>query len=248
MSAFRRPVYFNPAASAISVEIAGKTNQDAKLIRRFHRQLPGYSQTGLVSLNDAARELGFGAVYLKDETSRLGLPSFKILGASWGSFRALAERLNLPLDTDLETLKNAAAAAAAAAGRNLVLYAATDGNHGRAVARMGTIFGIASQIHVPSTMHTTTVELIQSEGATVVASTGSYDDAVLEAQKASNQDPIGVLIQDFAFGDYNVIPQVSPITDLPSMPSSGLLCVSGVIMLIVLSLSSRSGLWMVTEQ
>ena len=208
MSASRRSVYFNPAASAIPAELVDKTDQVGELARRFHKQLPGYCLTSLVHLDDVARDLGVGAVCLKDETSRFGLPSFKILGASWGSFRALTQRLNLPLDTDLNTLRNAAAAAAASAGRKLVLYAATDGNHGRAVARMGAIFGITSQIHVPSAIHATTIELIRSEGATVVSCTGSYDEAVREAQKASEQDPIGILIQDFAFGDYNVIPQV----------------------------------------
>ena len=242
MSTFRRPVYFNPAASAISVEIADQAEQVTELARRFHRQIPGYSPTSLVSLDDAARELGLGAVYLKDETSRLELPSFKILGASWGSFRALAERLDLPLDTNLETLKNAAATAAAAAGRNIVLYAATDGNHGRAVARMGAIFGISSQIHVPSTMHAATIELIQSEGATVVTSTGSYDDTVLEAQKASNQDTTGILIQDFAFGDYNVIPQVSPTPNLQCVLLSVLVCYGEPLMLTSFSLLLRSGL------
>lgn len=210
MSAYRRSVYFNPAALAIPAELADTTDQVTGLARHFHAQLPGYSQTNLVYLDDVARELGVGAVCLKDETSRFGLPSFKVLGASWGSFRALIQRLNLPLDTDLDTLKNTAAAAEAAAGRKFVLYAATDGNHGRAVARMGTVFGIASQIHVPSTMHAATIELIRSEGTTVVPRDGSYDDAVLEAQKASEQDPFGILIQDFAFGDYTAIPQVRP--------------------------------------
>ncbi len=30
---------------------------------------------------------------MKDESSRLGLPAFKMLGASWASYRSLIERL-----------------------------------------------------------------------------------------------------------------------------------------------------------
>ncbi len=37
--------------------------------------------------------LGVGKVFVKDESSRLGLPAFKVLGASWAVYRALEERL-----------------------------------------------------------------------------------------------------------------------------------------------------------
>lgn len=200
MSTWRRPTYFNPDASAAAAGVADQ----ADLAGQFHKQLPGYKPTSLVKLDDIASELGVGSVYLKDETSRFGLPSFKILGASWGSFRALAQRLNIPLDVEIETLKKAIEAEPG----SLTLYAATDGNHGRAVARMGASFNISSQIHVPSTMNQETIELVRSEGATVVISTGSYDKAVLEAQKASEHTN-GILIQDFAFGDYDLVPQAS---------------------------------------
>ena len=36
--------------------------------------------------------LGVGEVLLKDESSRLGLPAFKILGASWAIYRSLEAR------------------------------------------------------------------------------------------------------------------------------------------------------------
>ena len=199
MPVARRPVHFNPSAKTwISPPSTSPT-----LVDNFHRQLPSYKPTPLISLTFVARELNVGEVHLKDESNRFGLPSFKILGASWGTFRAIAQKLNLPLDTDLETLKKAAAS------HQIRLYTATDGNHGRAVARMGAILSIAAEIHVPSTMDTATSELIQSEGATVVISDGTYDEAILEAQAASNRKG-GIFIQDFAFAGYEDIPQVSP--------------------------------------
>jgi threonine dehydratase len=57
-------------------------------------------------------------------------------------------------------------------------------------------------------MNASTIQFIESEGAMVVRSTGTYDDAVLEAQTASERQG-GILIQDFAFGDYEDVPQVS---------------------------------------
>ena len=50
---------------------------------RFHRSLPLYEETKLVSLQTAARELGVKAIYLKDESTRFGLKAFKGLGGSY---------------------------------------------------------------------------------------------------------------------------------------------------------------------
>ena len=49
----------------------------------FHRSLPGYAPTPLHAAPDLARAWGVGEVWLKDETERLGLPAFKVMGASW---------------------------------------------------------------------------------------------------------------------------------------------------------------------
>ncbi|KAI0010801.1 acetylornithine deacetylase [Xylariaceae sp. FL0662B] len=196
MADSRRPVYFNPSAKSWTAP----PSECADLVARFHQQLPNYRPTRLVCLDELSQEAGVGRVLLKDESSRFGLPSFKILGASWGTFRALARELALPLDVDIATMKQALTA------RLITLYAATDGNHGRAVARMGTILSIPVEIHVPARMDAVAIGLIQDEGATVVVSTGSYDIAVMEADDAARRNG-GVLIQDFAFGTYEEIPK-----------------------------------------
>src|ERR1700744_5508391 len=48
----------------------------------FHRSLPCYSPTPLVAIPELPAELGVGRLLVKDESSRLGLPAFKVLGAS----------------------------------------------------------------------------------------------------------------------------------------------------------------------
>lgn len=197
MSDLRRGVRFNDHWQSWTSGPESSIDQ----VRKFHRSLPAYEQTPLVKLDDLAQELGVRTIYLKDEGHRFGLPSFKILGASWGTFRAIASRLALPLDCGLETVKRSLR------DSNITLYAATDGNHGRAVARMGYWLGLPVEIHVPAGMHAATIQLIESEGANVVVSKGNYDDSILEAQAASRTEG-GMLIQDFAFGDYQETPQV----------------------------------------
>jgi threonine dehydratase len=198
MSATRRSIFFNDAWQSWN----SKPAPTLELVRAFHRSLPDYKQTPLVKLDNLADEIGVRAIYLKDESSRFGLPAFKVLGASWGTFRAITSRLNLPLDCDLDSIKRSLEE------RDLKLFAATDGNHGRAVARMGYWLGLPVAIYVPAGIHQSTIDLIESEGARVSRSTGNYDQAVLEAQAAADRED-GILVQDFAFGDYVDIPQVS---------------------------------------
>jgi diaminopropionate ammonia-lyase family len=199
MSETRRLVHFNPTAQSWT---ALPRSEDAHLVRGFHERLPGYRPTRLAYLEHIARETGVGAVYVKDESDRLGLPSFKILGASWGTFRSTVQRLRLPLNSAIEDVRIAAIAA------GLKLFAATDGNHGRAVARMGSVLGVTAQIHVPAGMHALTKQAIVDEGAEVVQSLGNYDQSIFEARDAAVEHPGGILVQDYAFDGYEELPQV----------------------------------------
>ena len=177
-----------------------KHGTDISLAQAFHKRLPGYQETSLVPLPDLAKELGVKAVFVKDESSRLGLPAFKILGASWGTFRAIAEQEGLPLDADLEEVSDAAKHS------GTVLFAATEGNHGRAVARMGKILGIPVHIFMSRFSDRETCRKIESEGANVTVTSGDYDDAVATAFAESRKVPTGLLIQDNAFEGYEQIP------------------------------------------
>lgn len=172
------------------------------MIKAFHEQLPGAQPTKLLTLDSLAKELGVKSVYLKDERSRYGLPAFKILGASWGAYRALALEVGLPLDAGIEALKKAMSS------HPVTLFTATDGNHGRAVARFASILGIPAEVHVPAGIHASVIQKIEAEGAKVISSTEDYDKTVMIAHCAA-QDAGGILVQDFAFDGYDEIPRVS---------------------------------------
>lgn len=152
-------------------------------------------------MDSLAAELGLGGIYIKDESSRFGLPSFKASGASWGCFRALISHLSLDFAT--ATLDQVASAAK---DRGCRLLAATDGNHGRAVAWMARSFGIESSIYVPHDLHPNFLRLIAAEGAEVVVVQGDYDFAVSTATSAAAASKNNILVQDTAFGGYEDIP------------------------------------------
>lgn len=151
--------------------------------RDFHRTLPGYAPTRLVDLPPLAEELGVGRVLVKDESSRLGLPAFKILGASWACRQAIGRSPGAALVT------------------------ATDGNHGRAVARMARELGTTATIFVPDVMLESTAALIASEGAEVVRVDGDYDEAVRTAAEHAAAAPGRALVQDTAWEGYEEVPQ-----------------------------------------
>ncbi|WP_171166975.1 diaminopropionate ammonia-lyase [Streptomyces sp. I05A-00742] len=156
--------------------------------REFHASLPAYAPTPLTELPALAGELGVGRVFVKDESSRLGLPAFKALGASWAVHRILAERTADGRGTDPVTL-----------------VTATDGNHGRALARMARLLGQRARVFVARGVHPAAAAAIASEGADVVRVAGSYDDAVRLAAEAAGA-PDAVLVQDTAWPGYERVP------------------------------------------
>src|SRR5579862_43939 len=95
---------------------------DPRIIE-FHRNLKHYKRTPLLDLPSISEALSVGRVLLKEESNRFRLPSFKILGASWATYRAIIEKFDLAESASLEDV------AFAAKSHSVSLIAATDGNH-----------------------------------------------------------------------------------------------------------------------
>ena len=202
------PIYTSSTASSYTYNPSTDSPPSTSQIQSFHASLPDFSSTPLTPLPSLAKDLGLGRVYVKNESSRLGLPAFKILGASWGTFSALCSLYNLSLTSSIEDVGQVARE------KGVVLFAATDGNHGRAVARMAKILGVKARIFVPYFTDRGTRERIGSEGAEVVGVEGDYDAAVAETARvceeltrSGKEEGLGVHIQDNAFEGYEVIPE-----------------------------------------
>jgi diaminopropionate ammonia-lyase len=128
----------------------------------FHRSLPGYAPTPLRALPAVAAELGVASVAVKDESQRLGLPAFKVLGASWAVERTLR-----------------------ADGTITTLVAASAGNHGRAVAHVAAQRGLRARVFLPRRAVAARRAAIAGEGAEVVVVDGDYETAVELARRAA---------------------------------------------------------------
>jgi diaminopropionate ammonia-lyase len=170
-------------------------------VRAFHRSMPGYAPSPVADAPGAAARLGLARLVVKLETERYGLPSFKILGASWATCRALSRRAGRaePVATFAE-LRDVAATL----GDELTLVAATDGNHGRAVARMAALLGLRARILVPEHTAAARIGAIAGEGAAVEVIDGTYDDAV--ARSAALAGDRRLVISDHSWPGYEEVP------------------------------------------
>lgn len=184
----------NPHVNKMAVRAADPS------VLAYHRSWPSYVPTPLRSAPHAARRLGVASVSVKDESARFGMPSFKILGASWATHRALCSHLGI----NHEQVPDSAALRALLAGAQLTLVAATDGNHGRAVARMASLLGLTSHILVPEGLAPARVQAIRDEGASVTVIAGGYDVAV--AASAALASTSHVVISDTSWAGYELIP------------------------------------------
>jgi diaminopropionate ammonia-lyase len=174
-------------------------------IGEFHRSLPGYKPTPLVSLSNLARQLGVAEVLVKDESHRFSLSAFKVLGASYATWHFLRQewhrRFKRPLD--LEELLSKAAAKELG---DVTLCTATDGNHGRAVAWTAALFGIRAVIFMPENTVPARIDNIRSEGAVVEIVNGDYDTAVKRAAEEADRNGWHI-ISDTAYEGYIDIPR-----------------------------------------
>ncbi|MGO1973095.1 MAG: diaminopropionate ammonia-lyase [Propionibacteriaceae bacterium] len=169
--------------------------------REFHAKLPDYQPSRLVAAPELAKGLGVAEVWIKDESARMGLPSFKVLGASWATYRALEERAG-----GFDPWQSVAELAEQVRERTEVrrLAAATDGNHGRAVARMATWLGMASDIFVPEGTVSARITAIEGEGALVTVVPGSYEAAVERSAEEADDDCL--VISDTSWEGYRDVP------------------------------------------
>ncbi|MBN2752342.1 MAG: diaminopropionate ammonia-lyase [Rhodospirillaceae bacterium] len=139
---------------------------------------PDYAPTPLRPLPGLAAVLGLGAVLCKDESHRFGAGGVKALGAPYG----------------LQTLL---------AGRDLTqpftAVAATDGNHGLALAWAARRCGGRARIFVGRDVDSVRLSRIRAFDAEIVVIDGTYDDAVLAARDAA-AEPDCLLVADTDYG------------------------------------------------
>lgn len=185
MTALPHPIFTNP--SALTYTSTPSEAQTSNRIYNFHKSLPSYSNPTPLSVIPKFTNplpLNLKNIFLKDESIRFtDLPSFKPLGLAWairnGIIAELEEESPCSIPGDISVPDFATKAKEA----NIKLIAASDGNLGRSVARLGKLFGVEgifTRIFIPGDAEAWVSESVKQEGVEVIEVEGGLEDAMRE--------------------------------------------------------------------
>ncbi|MDX9777889.1 MAG: diaminopropionate ammonia-lyase [bacterium] len=175
----------------------------ARKTRKFHRQIPDYHMSPLLSLPNLAQILGIGGLWVKDEARRLKLNSFKVLGGSFAIYNILKEKLR---QCDCEVSIERLTSPEVKKELGIITFAtATDGNHGRGVAWAAQQLGHRSIVYVHKNTSVPRIEAIRGYGAEIRIVDGNYDDAVRQVNEDSKINGWTV-VSDTSWDNYTQIP------------------------------------------
>lgn len=202
MDAMKWAVNRLPKTEDANLKVMGM--EEVRKARAFHESFPQYCVTPLVKLEQMARYLGLGQVYVKDESYRFGLNAFKVLGGSFAMARYIAQQTGkdvseLPYEvlTSGELKEEFGQA---------TFFTATDGNHGRGVAWAANKLGQKAVVLMPKGTTQTRLNNILAEGARATIEPYNYDECVRRANAMAEQTEHGVMVQDTAWDGYEEIP------------------------------------------
>ena len=176
--------------------------ENSHSVYNFHKTLPGYSPTPLLNLKHFAREIGIRDCYIKDESQRLGLNAFKVLGASY----AMAEEIKKYNPIRQSNLSFKSIKSQRKSIEDLTFVTATDGNHGRAVAWCAEQYGCRAVVFMPKGTSKIRLKAILEHKAKAEITDLNYDETVKYAErKAAKND--WVLLQDSSWPGYTEVPK-----------------------------------------
>lgn len=205
---FEGSAVLNARLNIQSERLADLTGFTARDSDKAHARISSwrdYQVTPLHRLPATARHLGLGALYCKDEGRRLGLASFKALGAVFASVSEVSDLLSKKLGreiADLDLLDGKYRAELS----DVALVCATDGNHGFSVASAARRMGCHARIYIPSGVSAGREQALRDEGAEVVRIDGIYDEAYEAAENDARTTQGAMMISDSATPHYTRIP------------------------------------------
>ena len=155
---------------------------DVAAVEGMLARCPAHDRTPLVDAPTLAKAAGVAGVRVKDERTRMGLGSFKALGAAYVVARdhAAGER-----------------------GRTYVTASA--GNHGLSVAAGARVFGATAVIYVAETVPDAFARRLEGEGAAVRREGARYEEAMARATAAA-RDNGWFLLSDSSWEGYTDAP------------------------------------------
>ena len=159
---------------------------DAGAVADLLARCPAAAETPLRAVPNLAAAAGVAHLHLKDETGRMGLGSFKALGAAY----AIARQSG---NGDATALKERC------------FIAASAGNHGLSVAVGARMFGARAVIVLAETVPEDFANRLRGKGAEVVRAGAIYEDSMAEAMRLAEENG-WTLLSDSSWPGYTDLP------------------------------------------
>ncbi|MFZ5962192.1 pyridoxal-phosphate dependent enzyme [Thalassococcus sp. BH17M4-6] len=165
---------------------------DAAPVQALLARCPAAGATPLTALPAIAQEVGVAEVWAKDERARMGLGSFKALGAAYVIAADAAAA-------------NPDAPQGALEGRTYVTASA--GNHGLSVAAGARVFGARAVVYLSDTVPDSFAQRLEAKGAEVVRAGQTYEASMDAAAMAADENG-WTLLSDSSWPGYTDSPRV----------------------------------------
>lgn len=179
-----------------AVQTLGTVRHDPELPKKLLAVCPVADVTPLVEPPELAQQLGIDRLAFKDERGRMGLGSFKSLGAAYAIARMAYGCIG---DQVFERVT------AALALKGEVFTAATAGNHGLSVAAGARVFGAKAVIYIAKTVPAAFEARLKSCGAEVIRAGAEYQASLDAAKKAAKENGWH-LLSDTSWPGYEALP------------------------------------------
>lgn len=163
---------------------------DADAVSQLLQRCPAHAPTPLRDAVALAARLGVGRLWLKDERARMGLGSFKALGAA----HAIAREAAATAADDLRQALH---------GR--VYVTASAGNHGLSVAAGAALFGARAVIYLSLAVPDAFAARLRAKGAEVVRAGADYAASMAAAAAAADANG-WTLLSDSSWPGYSALP------------------------------------------
>ncbi len=162
----------------------------ADAVEALLQRCPVAAPTPLIDAGGLAQALGVAKAYIKDERARMGLGSFKALGAAY----VIAHQAAATGASDMST---------ALSGRTYVTASA--GNHGMSVAAGARVFGADAVVYLADTVPESFAQRLRDKGAEVRREGSDYAASMDGAERAARDEGF-TLLSDSSWHGYMDLP------------------------------------------
>lgn len=182
--------------------LPGRPGQDLSVdvgaVRDLLRRCPVAGTTPLHDSPKLAATLGVEHLWIKDERDRMGLGSFKALGAAY----VIAHEADARFGGNWERAPDEVARALA----DVTYVTASAGNHGLSVAAGARIFGAKAVIVLSERVSEVFAKRLQEFGARVVRAGFDYEESMAISRRLA-EDEGCTLLSDSSWPGYTEIPR-----------------------------------------